>query len=123
MISPYSFPGITESPEILKAMAREKYITPDQVMETVSRFSFYTIAELKSEWRKKEVVYARSICYLFMSDFCFMSGNKIAKYFDKERTVVDRALRLVREAAVTDTRLKSDISKCVSLLFSVYRVE
>jgi chromosomal replication initiation ATPase DnaA len=123
MISPYSFPGISESLEILKAMAREKYITPEQVLETVSKFTFFSTAEILSDWRKAEVVYARSICYLLMSDFCFMSNRSIAKYFDKERTVVDRALKLTRKEAEDGTQLKADISRCVEILFSVYRVK
>lgn len=121
-MNPYSYPGLTETPEMLQAMAREKYITPEQVLESVSKFTFFSTAEIKSDWRKAEVVHARSLCYLLMADYCFMSGRKIADYFDKERTVVDRALRIIRADSKDNSRLKTDISKCIEILFSVYRV-
>lgn len=120
MVSPYVYPGIKEKELITKNKKyRRALISPQDVLEIVSKNFSVTIEDILSKSRKKEVSEARHIyCKIMKSEFNYSLksiGETIGK---RDHTTVIHSVNTVDDRCDTEEGYRENIDSIIDQLYN-----
>lgn len=120
MVSPYVYPGIKEKELITKNKKhRRALISPQDVLDVVSKNFGVTIEDILSKSRKKEVSEARHIyCSIMKSEFSYSLKTIGQTISDRDHTTVIHSLNTVKDRCETEEGYRENLDAIVDQLYN-----
>ena len=89
-----------------------KPLTPDEVIDYVSRYYQITPEDIRGKKRTKNIVFPRQVAMYLTRELTEMSFPKIGEYFgNKNHTTVIHAYEKITDEIETDIQLKNEINQ------------
>ncbi|WP_338486840.1 chromosomal replication initiator protein DnaA [Ruoffia tabacinasalis] len=89
-----------------------KPLTPDEVIDYVSRYYQITSEDIRGKKRTKNIVFPRQVAMYLTRELTEMSFPKIGEYFgNKNHTTVIHAYEKITDEIETDIQLKNEINQ------------
>jgi chromosomal replication initiator protein len=110
MISPYVYPGIKKCFLPKKFLSRQSILSPEEVLDVISKETYVSIDDIIGKTRKSEAVIARHIfCGVLKNEYKY-SLTFIGNILSRDHTTIINAVRqyMYRKHTETEFQLHAD---------------
>jgi len=88
-------------------------VTPDKILDRVSKKFGVSPEDIKGPKRTKEIAYARHICAYLMKKITDMSLKKIGTFLKRDHATIISSLKAVEKELGANTKTDRDINELI----------